>query len=473
MNSKILKELQKRIEAEEHKFTIEAYCFDKQLKFIQDPAKFKTAVCSRRAGKSISCAADLISTAIEFPKTVSVYITLSRITAKRIIWRALLDIIEEFKMEVDLDRTDLSIRFRNGSIIYVSGAKDETEIEKLRGLAIKKVYIDEAQSFRPYIQKLVDDVIVPALYDYDGSLILIGTPGPVPSGYFFDACHSDQWSNHFWTMLDNPWIEKKSGRKVEDLLAAERKRRGITEDDPTYMRESLGLWVHDTNALVYKFNPKINIYSELPKGKLTYVFGIDLGWHDGDAIAVMGYSHETNQVYLVEEDVLSKQSITDLINKIERLRTKYQPVKMVIDSGGLGKKIQEELRSRHQIPMDAADKVRKFEFIELMNDDLRNGALLAFGDSRFEQDSLLVQWDRSTPGKLAVSDRYHSDICDAVLYAWRECRHYIKENNTVVPGKFNDKYGDFLEQKLMDKAEEDKDKPWWDPGDPDWDDIVD
>jgi len=132
MNSKILKELQKRIEAEEHKFTIEAYCFDKQLKFIQDPAKFKTAVCSRRAGKSISCAADLISTAIEFPKTVSVYITLSRITAKRIIWRALLDIIEEFKMEVDLDRTDLSIRFRNGSIIYVSGAKDETEIEKLR-----------------------------------------------------------------------------------------------------------------------------------------------------------------------------------------------------------------------------------------------------------------------------------------------------------------------------------------------------
>jgi hypothetical protein len=321
---------------------------------------------------------------------------------------------------------------------------------------------------------LIDKVIVPALYDYDGSLILIGTPGPVPAGYFYKACHSSQWSNHKWTLLDNPWIEKKSGRKPEDILAAERKRRGISEDDPTYMRESLGLWVHDTNALVFKFNPKINIYDELPAGKMDYVFGIDLGWNDADAIAVLGYSYETNKVYLVEEDIQSKQTITALVEKIERLRLKYGPVKMVLDAGALGKKIQEEIRSRHQLPLEAADKVRKFEFIELMNDDLRTGKLMAPEGSRFEEDSYLVQWDRSTPGKLDISDRYHTDIGEAILYAWRECKHYIKSDESKKPKKgYTQEYADYLEQLDEERAAKKEEKPFWDDtDDPSWDDLA-
>jgi len=181
----------------------------------------------------VGCAVDLVYTASTIADITCLYITLSRKNAKRIIWRELLKLVKEFKLDCVVDKVELSITFPHqtgDSVIYVTGAKDEAEIEKFRGLALYKVYIDECQSFREYIQELVDDVIEPALFDHDGSLTLIGTPGPVCGGYFYDACHGDGWSHHKWTLHDNPHIERKSGKTVEQLLAAQRKRRNITKD---------------------------------------------------------------------------------------------------------------------------------------------------------------------------------------------------------------------------------------------------
>ncbi|MDQ3023242.1 MAG: hypothetical protein M3R04_02475, partial [bacterium] len=67
-------------------------CFDKQLAFVRDTSRFRVAVCSRRAGKTVACAVTLIERAVQFPGTNHLYITLSRINAKRIVWRQLLDL---------------------------------------------------------------------------------------------------------------------------------------------------------------------------------------------------------------------------------------------------------------------------------------------------------------------------------------------------------------------------------------------
>jgi hypothetical protein len=444
--SAILKELKKR--ALKKEFKIEEHCFDKQIEFIRDPAKFKDAVCSRRAGKTEACAADLFNTALLHHNVNCLYITLSRTTAKRIIWKSLLKLKKEYVEDAKIDAVELSITFKNGSTIYCSGAKDESEIEKFRGMALKKVYIDECQSFRPYIQQLVDDIIIPALYDHDGSLILIGTPGPVKAGYFYDATHGAGFSHHKWTMLDNPWIKIKSGKEPAEILKQERERRGITETDPTYLRESLGRWAQDLNSLVFSFDPNKNLYNTLPKGRMEYIFGIDIGYNDADAIAVLGYSYEDKCCYLVEEFLARKQNITELVTAVNRLRDKYAPVRMVMDAGALGKKIQAEIQQRHAIPLEAADKNRKFEYIELLNDDLRTAKLKALPNSAFQEDSLLTAWDRSTPGKLKISDVYHSDICDAVLYAWRECKHYLAEAAVPKLDKNSEAYMVAFEEKL-------------------------
>ncbi len=404
-------------------FHVEHLLFDKQLEFVNDPNPFKTAVCSRRSGKTFACAAHLVATALKFPGTSSLYITISRNNAKKIIWPTLQEIILGNQLEAKSDLTELSIRFKNGSIIYVSGANDATEIEKFRGLALKLVYLDECQSFRAYIQTLIDDIITPALMDYAGSLCLIGTPGAVPVGYFHDcATKHKSWSNHAWTFFDNPHITEKSGMSHQQLLNRELERRGVDINDPTIQREWFGRWVLDAESLLLRYEPAKNHYIDLPPANYDYIMGIDLGFVDADAIAVLAWSESVPETFLVAESVVPKQGITELVHGIQALAKEFPISKMVIDEGGLGKKIAEEIRRRHHIPVLPADKTRKFENYALLNDALRSGRFKAKSTSRFAQDSYLLEIDRdkTTPDKIKVKDSFHSDIVDSVLYAFRE-----------------------------------------------------
>ena len=442
------------------KFVLEDFCFDKQIEFIRDPSRFKTAVCSRRSGKSVAESADLIDTSITHDEGDVLYITLTRKTAKKIMWKELLNINKTYQLGAAINNQELTMTFPHGKqpTIYLSGAKDISEIEKFRGMKFRKIFIDEAQSFRPYIQELIEDVLEPCLIDYDGSLSITGTPGPIPAGFFYDIAHNSKWKNFKWTMADNPHIERLSGKPVDQILAELRTRRGIDANDPSYMREWLGLWVQDNDSLVYHFKKERNVFTELPED-LEYVFGIDVGYHDADAIAVLGYSLSTNKVYLVEEHIKRRQGITPLVAKIKELQDKYAPVRIVMDTGGLGKKIEEELRQRHHLPIHAAEKTRKFEFIELLNDDLRTSRFQAFSGSVYEQDSYILQWNKDDPYKLRVSDKFHTDIGDAVLYGWRECKHYIERSVETKLDKNSDAYMRSLEDAEAEKIDFRKKNP--------------
>lgn len=432
----ILLEYKKRKTIAPPKFCLEDYLFAEQLAFVRDPSPFKTAVTTRRAGKSTSCVADLISTALETADCVCLYITLSRKNAKRLVWPEFKKINKRFKLEGEPNETDLSMTFPNGSVIYLLGTKDRGAIEDLRGLPIKKAYLDESQSFPAYIKELIDDVIGPALMDHDGSLCLIGTPGPIPSGYFFDLTKNPNWSHHFWSFFDNPFIAIKSKKTHQQMLDRELKRRGVDVNDPSIQREWFGKWVVDKNCLVYQYDDALNNYTtlpELPKGSTwNYILGIDLGFDDADALALLAYSAHVPETYLVEEIITPNQDITSLVAQIDDLRKRYDISKIVIDTGGLGKKITEEITRRYKIPMVAAEKQRKFEYIDLMNADLRTGKLKIKSLSRFSQDANKVEWDaeKTTPDKKVISKRFHSDICEAVLYAWRESYGFVFEKET-------------------------------------------
>lgn len=403
---------------------------------MNDAAPFKTAVCSRRSGKTTSCAADLIDSALKFPETTQLYVTLSRNNAKKIIWPELLKINRVYNLGGVPDNTELSLKFPNESIIYCSGAKDRTEIEKFRGMPLKKGYIDECQSFRDHIGSLIDDILAPALMDYAGSLCLIGTPGPIPAGYFHDcSVASDSWSHHAWTFWDNPFIASKSGMSHQQLLERELKRRGVSADDPSIQREWFGRWILDSESLLIHYNETKNHFESLPPAKWDYILGIDIGFVDADALAVLAHSDSQPFTYLVEEVVTNKQGISELVDQINRLGKKYDISKMVIDEGGLGKKIAEEIRRRHQVPVQAADKVRKMENIAFLNDALRSGRFKAKRTSRFAQDSFLVEIDRdkTTPDKIKVKDTFHSDIIDAVLYAFKESPAFSYQAPAIRP----------------------------------------
>lgn len=426
----------------QRKFNITSFLFDKQLAFVQDPSPFKVAVCSRRSGKTVACAAHLVHVAINNPNTTSLYITLTGTSGKRIIWKEFKKLLAQFKLERDakLNEVELSVTFRNGATIYVVGAGDSAEINKYRGLALKLVYIDECQSFKEYIKDLIDDVIGPALMDYAGELCLIGTPGPVPAGYFHECAVATEgsavWSRHTWTFWDNPFIPITAKKTHQEVFDREMKRRGIvnTSQNASVQREWFGKWFVDDDSLILHYRDEKNNYYDLPQDNYNYIMGVDIGHDDADAICILGWSEKQKTTYLIEECIHTKQGITELANQIKALEKKYNVYKIVGDTGGLGKKIAEELIRRWHIPMEAADKARKMENLEILDDALRTGQFKAKAKSTFAQDTFKVEKDvdKSKPDKIVISDRFHSDIIDSVLYAFKlsPAYNYIKPTDT-------------------------------------------
>lgn len=402
---------------------------------------------------TVGIAGDLIDSCLNATKSTCLYITITKDNVRRILWGDLKNILSENKIICKTNDLRLEVHFPNGSRILTGGAKDRLEIEKFRGLKLLKVFIDECQSMRQHIKGLIDEILIPALRDLRGSLYLTGTPGPVKAGPFYEYSHNNRWANFKWTAFENPYMhDPENGKDLNITLKEERELRNIDESDPGYQRETYGTWIEDTESLVFKFND-INHFEHLPNEKFEYIMGIDIGYEDSDAIAILAYSYDSNKVYVVDEVENSKQDITDLANSIKALRDKYKPIKMVIDAGALGKKITEELKIRHQLPIEAADKARKFEYIEFLNADLRKNVLRAKKDSLFAQDSKLVMWDRSNPLKPKISTVYHSDIGDAVLYAYRECRHFLYKEVAPTPKRDSNAYMDELEKKESENME--------------------
>lgn len=420
-----LKGLLSTLEGSGPVFDLRAVLFPKQLPFGLDTARWQTAVCTRRAGKTFGIAAKLLDVAKRKPGCVALYVTKSRINAKRIVWDTLKMLNETFALGGTVAEGELCLVMPNGSKVYLSGADHESEIEKFRGLALGIALIDEAQMLPAYIEKMVNEVLAPALMDFNGSLVLVGTPGPVPIGYFHECSHSAKWSHHAWTAFDNPHIQRKSGKTPKALLDEELERRGVTVDDPVIQREWFGRWVLDENSLVFRFDPARNGRTQPDNHHTQFVMGIDLGFDDADAICVLGWSDESPELDLVYEMVMPKQTITTLMKQVEEVYARFKPQAVVCDMGGLGKKIAEELQQRTGIPIEAADKQRKLEHIELLNDAMRTGRFFAPADSRFAADCMLVEWDKTNPEKPKISERFHSDICDAVLYAWRHCQQWL------------------------------------------------
>lgn len=443
--------------------------FPAQCKFTEDESRYIVAQCSRRAGKTNGLAIKFFKTMEKHPKSQCVYLSLTLESARDIMWPVLHELNDKYALGCTFLESKLTMTYPNGATLKLFGADMKNFIKRLKGRKYPGVAIDEAQDFGTHLRSLVDDVLTPSISDYSDSWIAVtGTPGPVPQGYFFEITQEKKYgfSYHEWTLLDNPYMPDPAGF-IEDL----KKKRGWDDENPTLKREWLNKWVLDAQSLWIQYKASVDHYETLPTvlpHKFNYVLGIDLGFRDADALAVVAWSDAEPNTYLVEEVITTKQGITALVGQINALRQKYDFCRMVIDEGGLGKKIAEEIRREHHIPVMPADKALKQQNVEFLNDALRLGRFRANKNSRFALDSYLVQidWEKSTADRIVVKKQPHSDIIDAVLYAFRESPAftYREPPKKLIPGtaewaakQQSDMFNAALEH-FMEKAEKEREE---------------
>lgn len=429
--------------------------FPEQDAFVIDDNRFVAAQCSRRAGKTNALALRFFKTLDTHPGALCLYIALTRESARNIMWGVMQEFEDMFKLGLTFAESNLTITHPNGARLQLFGADMKNFIRRLKGIKTPGVAIDECQDFGIHLESLIDDVLTPTLTDYEDSwLALTGTPGPIPLGYFYKVTQERKFgfSLHKWTLLQNPYLPN-AAKFIEELKV----KRSWQEDHPTLRREWYNEWVLDLESLLIKYEEAKNDYTVLPQRRWTYILGVDLGLRDSDALAVLAWCPDDPNIYLVTEVVTKDQDITSLVQQITKLTSQYDISKIVVDYGGLGAKIAEEIQRRHHIPLQAADKARKMENVALLNDWLRLGRFKAKKNSIFANDSKMVQidWEKTTPDRIKVKDAFHSDIIDAVLYAFKESPAFTHQAKSP-DAKYGSKEWAELETERMFEAELEK-----------------
>lgn len=445
-----------------------ADCSPVQRGYIRSKAKRKVNDTGRRGGKSGGVARDYVITSLEKPRSFNPFIAVTRDHAKNILWDTLKEINTRYDVGARPNETDLTMRFRNGSVIKLAGADKPKEIEKFRGMPMGIGGTDESGSFGAYLGELIEQVLEPATMDLDGVIFMAGTPANHCMGMFFEAATGrlPGWEHFHWTWRENPFLPNAEAW-VQDLL----QRKGWSWDHPVFRREYLGEWVRSNESSVYFHDDALNAYDELPAGlKFSHILGIDLGASDDDpktAFAVRAFSEDHPISYTKQAYKSTKMTPTEIADEIGILRTKHgQFRRIVMDTGALGKAIAREITKRHGIPIVPAEKTEKYDYIELLNDDSRRGLskIHRKDAEQLRDERSRLQWDED---RRKEDKRFPNHVCDADLYAWRECRQWMHAAETPKPRKGSSEYlqkqADEMEQRALDKVDGEKGRNWWEP----------
>jgi hypothetical protein len=444
----LAKELAKRTQAGKS-VDVLSVCFPQQAAFINDPARLKAVFCTRRAAKSYSAGLHAYHTAQANPNAKILYIGLTRDTARLIFWNDVLKAAaKQLNIKVRFHETFLEATLPNGAMIKLLGMdSSDEEKEKALGQKYALVLIDEAASFTIDLSDLVYRVLKPAVMDLGGTICLLGTPGNVTSGLFFDVTSQSidketglqlegGWSLHRWHTRDNTSLVRDiDGKMVRVCDQYERELAEIARDRPLYMQTAafkqmyLGEWAPDDDARVYRYQEPRNLTNALPKTKWSYVLGLDLGYEDDTAFVVLAYNHYTPALHIVEVYKRKHMDITDVANKVRELDRKYDFDFKIID--GANKQAVQELNNRHQLSLVSADKTGKDDFIQIMNDEFiqRKILLLPGAQPLADEYKKLVWYTKKTKQKTTKVEHPNlpNHACDAALYAWRYTYTYIQK----------------------------------------------
>lgn len=406
--------------------------FTKQSDFIKDPARLKAIFCTRRSAKSFTAGLYMIHECLTNPGINCLFIGLSRDSAKGIIWKDILQVINyQFELRAQFNLSELTMSFPNGSVIRVTGIDaDQDEMNKLLGKKYRLVCIDEASMYTVDLEKLVYGILKPAMADQRGSICLMGTSSNYTRGLFYDITTGSRrdWSVHSWTAHDNPYVAKQWQEELDEI----ERDRPLFKETPLFKQWYLNQWVVDTDKLVYKYDPGKNTFGTRPTSLSpmgwTYILGVDTGWEDDNAFVLCAFHENDQSLYVIKTFNKAHMTFDQVTLKIQEFMNDkdHAPAKVIID--GANKQGVESMRQRSSIPFEYADKIGKVDFIEMLNADLVQAKIKIHNNCTNLINELMGLVWKTDGDKIVIPKKEHpslpNHLCDAFLYAWRNGFHY-------------------------------------------------
>jgi hypothetical protein len=446
--------------------------FGQQRAFIEDPCRMKSALCTRRAGKTYGTGLYLFREALLNPGVNCLYLARSYGSARDMIGKDILfQINKQFQLDMQVNYARMELTLPNGSVIYVAGADaNQGQMHKVVGRKYRLVVIDECQYWSDNLWKIVYEGLQPTMVDWQGTICLIGVPTAARS-FFYEVTdkvrdpHTGEllhpgWSVHKWSGLDNPF-QADHYRSEIAKIRRENPRFMLT---PTFRQQWLGEWVDDPDARCYRFDEKVNRIDHLPDELDSYhwVLGVDVGWNDPMGFVVAAYSKKNKDqcLYIVHAFKQDQMLMDEIADKVHELEARWPISQYVID--GANKNVMMELQKRLKIPFQDAKKMGKVEFIHLVSDDLQSARIKVVGNEAdgLADEWMKLVWDKSNPAKIVPNSACQDHLSDAFLYAWRHCYHYIKPQVAdVKPERGTDEWCKEIEAKLAERIKREQEEP--------------
>ena len=456
-------------------------CHPKQRDFVADPAKEIAALVGRGGGKTTGGRARFLIKMARIPRARCLYIATTRPQAEEFMWGPLKELNERLGLGATFSESKLRMTMPNGSTLRLVGADDRREIEKLRGQPFHEVQVDEAATHSVQILNwLIERIIGPRLGDFDGVIVMYGTPGHILAGDFYEATRAQseigrpfaervanendeefEWSTHAWTLLDAVAAGIPAAIKLWDRALRTKRKKKWSDDHPVWRREYLGFWSADNTENVFRYRPHledgttwnqwdpeldVHGFAKLPEGEWLYTYGADMGHSDPFALEIFAHQSTTRElrhVYEFSKEGMTTRAIAELLvgklwvsrvlNGLDPgaagglIGVTGWPYGLVADIAGLGGAILQELAEVYGIPIEAAEKKHKHDSIELTNGDLLDGRIKVLKGSVLETQLLQLQWAIDPYGKLIEDKGARNDCTDALIYLRRKAMHLIGE----------------------------------------------
>lgn len=325
-----------------------------------------------------------------------------------------------------IHKTNRTVTLANGSIIYLEGADaSEDEMTKFLGQKYALVIVDEASMYKNIdLKALVHDILEPAVADYNGQIILIGTPSNYVGSYFHKVTTGQVpgWSVHTWTWKDNPHVVKQISALVDRMIAA----NPDVVNDPGFKQMYLAEWAVEKSSRVYKYDSTVNGIDSKRLSGWQHVIGVDLGWNDATSFTVVAWSHHERAMHIVWSEKQSKLTLDRVEARLKALQSEYSARVIVVD--GASKQFVETLQERFGVGLVRAEKLNKKDYIELFNTDLMLKHVLVHTGTCEplikEWETLIWDEEALEKGKWEELKSKDNHACDSALYAWRWCYNY-------------------------------------------------
>ena len=216
-----------------------------QWQIAQDAARWRTAICGRRFGKTFLSIRELCYAA-RIPKQTVWYVAPTYKQAKQIVFRPLKERLMDLRWVKKINETNLEIELKNGSVIGLRGADN---YDSLRGVGLNFLVLDEFADIKP---EAWYETLRPTLSDKAGRALFIGTPKGI-GNWSYDIFNKgfedpDNWSSYQFTTLDGgnvPFTEVESARS--DL------------DEKTFNQEYCATFETYSGVIYYNFDRKANV----------------------------------------------------------------------------------------------------------------------------------------------------------------------------------------------------------------------